>query len=326
MKVVPRTRANFWRSLSYALPVFVVAAFLVLAWVSQADGGVTDVEHTHTYTDRVYRRIDRVEHQTVYSKESRPWCRVRQFDVQYTCDDQDNPYVSQWGTYLGHRTRVHVVWSCSTEEGQGHSNRYPSGTKTHVYDFPAGGGYNKGTHSWSSFSIPSVPSGWSDPCRWEETHTPTTTTTTTAAPSEPTTTTSTTTPPRLCGEGWFWDGVRCARVQQPGASAPPPSSTTTTTLYEGPLAGSWSGACAYTWRVGDTVAAGGLFDADDIASHRQFTGQRLPIYGNPHGNLYRFDGSAPSGMRWTLLNNVTTFRNFGGVAGGRYRCLGFADK
>ena len=37
--------------------------------------------------------------------------------------------------------------------------------------------------------------------------------------------------PRLCGEGWFWDGVLCARAQHVG-----PSTTTT------PFPGSFNSA------------------------------------------------------------------------------------
>ena len=265
----------------------------VVGWALTAEGDETLAQHTHTYTDSVTRRIAKVEHKTFYSKKERPWCDVEQFDVQYTCDDQDNPYISQWGVYLGHRTKVHVAWSCSAG---GNSKDY---SKT--YDFPGGGGYNKGTHSWSSFSIPAVPAGWDNPCKWVVTHTaPTTTTTTTTTlpdedppPVSSTSTTTTSVPVSPCLGGWWFDGVDCQ---------PPSRPTTTTTSFPAPLPGSWSGACAFTWRVGDTIVGGGLFDAGVVSSHGRFTGVRLPTYGGLRSYVFR--GSVPSGMDWVMFGSA----------------------
>lgn len=161
------------------VPVGLVVLAFVFGWALHADGDVTNSEHTHVYTDKVTRVIDEVRHKTFYQNLERPWCKVHQFDVEYKCDDGDisRKVRERWGPYLGHRTEIDVEWSCSSEGGSKQFSK--------TYYFPGGGGYNKGTHSWSSFSIPAA--WWPDPCRWVVAHTaPTPTTlapTTTAAPA-----------------------------------------------------------------------------------------------------------------------------------------------
>lgn len=274
--------------LRWIVPLGLVVIVAVFGWVLQADGDVTDSDHTHTYSDN----IDRGEvprHRTRWSAHPTSadgwaaWCRLR-----YDCDHDD---IRGWGRYLGHKTELRVTWSCSAEE---HSKTYST---TYEVSHP-------GAHSRSDFSPPVRPAGWDDPCRWVVTHTAstttTTTTTTTTLPDEdppPSSTTTTTLPESPCLGDWWWDGAFCQ---------PPSTTTSTTERYR--AEGSW-GECAFTWRVGDTIVAGGLFDPNVVSSHRRFTGVRLPSFSGASKNkpAYFFGGSVPPGMRWTHLDRFVSW-------------------
>ena len=213
MKYSDRIWADVWRLMGFALALIAGAVMVVVVWVSRAEGNVTTSEHTHQYSDPIDRG-EEPSHRTRWSNHPTSadgwssWCWYR-----YDCDHDD---IKGWGSYLGHETELAVTWSCS--DGV-FSKRYSTTYKVS----------HSGAHSRSDFNVPAVPAGWSDPCRWTETHYPPTTPPPSTTTSTTTTRPSTTTTTRLCGDGWFWDGVRCARVQTVGTPAP---STTTTTQYQ----------------------------------------------------------------------------------------------
>ena len=278
-------RLKGWWYLTFALALTAGVLGLLLGMSLQADGNETSVDHTHTYKG-VLTISEDPYHQTNYSV--RGWGEPCEHEGGYSCDDGNisRKVRDRWGIYLGHRTVLEVDWSCDPPAGipAEVDATSTSGSESYTYE-------GRGEHSRANFSVPSFTCG-----SWRVSHQATTTTTTapstttTTAPS--TTTTRVTLPESPCLGDWWWDGAFCQ---------PPSTTTSTTERYR--AEGSW-GSCAFTWRVGDTIVAGGLFDPNVVSSHRRFTGVRLPLFSGANKNLpgYYFSGSVPPGMRWTHLD------------------------